>query len=97
MAVYPEVQLADYKARMDVSKRKKVEVDDKELNEAIFAICRSKSKESVVPRPAQKGDFKKLILRSDWPALRLKAANREIIRLCSVKENLSRFEDGIMV
>lgn len=58
MALYPEVKLADYKAIAEKSTKEKkpVEVNEKELSEALSFIRRSKRKEIAVSRPAQKGD-----------------------------------------
>ncbi|MEK7097859.1 MAG: trigger factor [Patescibacteria group bacterium] len=99
MAVYPEVQLADYKAIADgcVKEKKAVEVDDKELNEAIFAICRSKSKESVVPRPAQKGDLAEVDFEIRLAGVKIEGGeSRNHPIVLGEGKFIPGFEDGII-
>lgn len=59
IAVYPEVELPDYKsiAKQCEKERKSVEVKDEEIEKAVDFIRNSRRKEAPVDRPAQKGDL----------------------------------------
>jgi len=57
--VYPDIQLADYKAIAEKvrGEKKKVEITDDEINKSIDWLRKSRKKEVLVARPAKKGDM----------------------------------------
>lgn len=57
ISVLPEIILPDYKKIAAFCKKKKVVVEEKEIEEALSFLQRSRAKFSQIARPAQKGDF----------------------------------------
>jgi trigger factor len=56
-SILPEISLPDYKEISSKVKRNKVVVEEKEIEEAIIWLQKSRAKFSQISRPAQKGDF----------------------------------------
>jgi len=55
--VLPEVLLPNYKEIAQKSKKKKVKVEEKEINDILSQLQQSRAKFSALMKPAQKGDF----------------------------------------
>lgn len=56
-SILPDIHLSDYKEIISKIERNKVVVEEKEIEEAIIWIQKSRAKFSQISRPAQKGDF----------------------------------------
>jgi len=59
IAVYPEIKLPDYKeiAKQREKDRASIEIKDEEVEKAVDFLRHSRRKETLVDRPAQKGDL----------------------------------------
>lgn len=57
ISVLPEIVLPDYKKIAAICQKRKVSVEEKEIEDTLSWLKRSKAKFSQVERPAQKGDF----------------------------------------
>jgi len=55
--IFPEVRLPDYKKIASQAKRKKVIIEDKEIDDALHWIQKSRAKLTLKNKPAEKGDF----------------------------------------
>jgi len=55
--IFPEVRLPDYKKIASQTKRKKVIIEDKEIDDALLWIQKSRAKLTLKNKPAEKGDF----------------------------------------
>jgi trigger factor len=55
--IMPEVKIPDYKKIASESKRGEVSVDEKELEDSLLWLQKSRAKMSLKPEPAKKGDF----------------------------------------
>lgn len=57
MELKVEITVGDYKTIASQAKRRKIEVQDKEVEDSLAFLQKSRAKFSQVQRPAQKGDF----------------------------------------
>ena len=64
VAVFPEVELPDYKKIASKSEKKAVEIQEDEVQKALKWLQRSRVKLSAKQGPAQKGDFVEIEYRS---------------------------------
>jgi trigger factor len=55
--IFPEVRLPDYKKIASQTKRKKVIIEDREIDDALHWIQKSRAKLTLKNKPAEKGDF----------------------------------------
>lgn len=56
-SVLPEIKLADYKKIASKVKKRKIEVEEKEVEAGLKWVQRSRAKLTIKNQPAQKGDF----------------------------------------
>ncbi len=65
VAVLPEIKLPDYKKIAGSVKKNKVSVDEKEIEESLEWLRKSRAKTSLKNEPAGKGDFVEITYSSD--------------------------------
>ena len=99
IAVYPEVKLPDYKeiAKQCEKDRASIEIKDEEVEKAVDFLRHSRRKETLVDRPAQKGDLAEVDFEIRSAGVKIEGGeskNHPII--LGEGKFIPGFEDGIL-
>ena len=99
IAVYPEIKLPDYKeiAKQCEKDRASIEIKDEEVEKAVDFLRHSRRKETLVDRPAQKGDLAEVDFEIRSAGVKIEGGeskNHPII--LGEGKFIPGFEDGIL-